>query len=480
MKYSLYLIALLVLSSLSNYAQNKKVLGFSEHSSFGETIICKNSLQAKASGDQHWDHKFDSTNSPNGPVYAIATVDSFVYVGGSFTKIGSIDALNIARWDGHSWSALGSGLSSDSIVPVVSSIVIKDDEVYAGGFFTNSGTTSLSNIAKWDGANWYSLGSGTDNPVYAIAIDQNGNLFAGGCFTTAGGIAVSHIAEWQASVSTWKSIGNGVSGGLVTKVNSLVIKDSLLIIGGDFANAGGNLVNNIAVWNGTVWAGIGTGTNGPVKSVAIKGTDFYAAGEFTMAGGTAANHYAKWNGSVWADVDGGVDYAPACIYAVPTDVYVASSINSLGFNHITKYDCCWDPFGSGLNNTAEVISVKGKDVWVGGMFHQAGGKQSYHFAHWNGTVDFSSITEKNHKNILFSVYPNPACKKINIEFELDRSDNIFFTIFDISGKKVLSKSIFFAKGNISTSIDIHDLATGNYLVELSGNGFSSCKKVIIK
>ena len=45
-------------------------------------------------------------------------------------------------------------------------------------------------IAKWNGTNWSSLGSGLGSTVSALAV-QGSNLYAAGYFTNAGGIAVA-------------------------------------------------------------------------------------------------------------------------------------------------------------------------------------------------------------------------------------------------------------------------------------------------
>src|SRR5438105_9121405 len=48
----------------------------------------------------------------NGRVYATA-VDSSgnLYIGGDFTVVGNVSANHIAKWNGSSWSALGSGMN---------------------------------------------------------------------------------------------------------------------------------------------------------------------------------------------------------------------------------------------------------------------------------------------------------------------------------------------------------------------------------
>ena len=42
-------------------------------------------------------------------------------------------------------------------------------------------------IARWDGSTWRALGSGTNSGVNALTV-HNGELVAGGAFTTAGGV----------------------------------------------------------------------------------------------------------------------------------------------------------------------------------------------------------------------------------------------------------------------------------------------------
>jgi trimeric autotransporter adhesin len=57
----------------------------------------------------------------------------------------------------------------------------------------------VNRIAKWDGASWSSLGSGLNNWVYALLPDEKGNLYVGGNFTTAGEKISTFIARWEIS-----------------------------------------------------------------------------------------------------------------------------------------------------------------------------------------------------------------------------------------------------------------------------------------
>ncbi len=109
-----------------------------------------------------------------------AVGDSF-YVSGKFDKIGGIAANSIARWNGTSWSTLGSGIHGE-----VRALV--DDGfggLYVGGKFDSAGGIAAMNIAHWDGNQWVSLGSGVNDTVFTLYRSDT-ILYCGGAFTTAG------------------------------------------------------------------------------------------------------------------------------------------------------------------------------------------------------------------------------------------------------------------------------------------------------
>lgn len=74
--------------------------------------------------------------------------------------------------------------------------------LYAGGCFTQAGGVSANGVAKWDGTSWSPLGSGMGGDVWALALDGVGNLYAGGNFTQAGGKSSSYIARWNGQSSS--------------------------------------------------------------------------------------------------------------------------------------------------------------------------------------------------------------------------------------------------------------------------------------
>src|ERR1035438_8841136 len=92
-----------------------------------------------------------------------------LYVGGEFTWIGTVPANYIAKWDGTTWSALGSGMGGLGGSTVVQALAVSGTNLYVGGWFTTAGGVTVNGIAKWDGNAWSALGSGMDGVAGALA-----------------------------------------------------------------------------------------------------------------------------------------------------------------------------------------------------------------------------------------------------------------------------------------------------------------------
>ncbi len=238
-------------------------------------------------GDENWT-SMGGIPGANNTVNALAVDGSGnLYIGGNFTVAGETVANRIAKWNGSSWSTLGSGMNSN-----VLALAVSGSDVYAGGDFTTAGGIVANRIAKWNGSSWSALGSGMNSNVLALAVSGS-DLYAGGNFTTADGNAASRIAKWNGS--SWSALGPGMNN----SVYALALLGSDVYAGGDFTTAGGTGTNYIAKWNGSSWSALGSGMNSFVRALAVSDTNLFAGGWFTSAGGTTANYVAKWNGSNW-------------------------------------------------------------------------------------------------------------------------------------------------------------------------------------
>ena len=273
-----------------------------------------------AAGIARWDGTSWSTlgapgSSPNGGIYALAAFDDgsgpALYAAGDFTSIGGVAAARIARWDGTSWSALPGGGTDQWIT----SLAVFDDgsgpALHAGGNFTSAGGVAAFRVARWDGTSWSALGTGMNGTVESFAVFDDGPgpaLYAAGSFTTAGGVSAPRIARWNGT--SWSALGAPGSG-MNNWVWSLAVFDDgagpALYAGGTFTTAGGVSAARIARWDGTSWSALGgpaDGTDQRVSCLAVfddgLGPALYAGGQFTTAGGRPASHVAGWDGSTWS------------------------------------------------------------------------------------------------------------------------------------------------------------------------------------
>lgn len=339
--------------------------------------------RAAVPGDEQWDDRFGPWGV-FGTVGVIAMGTNEMIIGGNFTHAGAIPASNIARWNGRTWSALGSGLNSN-----VFAIAISGTNVYVGGPFTTAGGRPANRIARWDGQDWSPLGGGFNDEVRALAVSGN-DLYAGGAFTNAGGANISRLAKWNGT--SWSAVGTTLS----QNVNALAVNGTDIYAGGFFQFAGLLEVNQIARWNGATWSALGTGlpNKGYVRAIAIEGGNVYVAGNFTNAGGFAATNIARWNGGSWSALGQGINSELWAVAARGTNVYAGGGFTQAGgvaATGVARWDgSTWSPLGTGIRDGAGgAIGFRGDDVYVGGNFSTTGDVGTYNIARWNGAQWFT-------------------------------------------------------------------------------------------
>jgi hypothetical protein len=236
----------------------------------------------------------------DGQVRALLFDGTYVWTGGAFTNISGGYTPGLALfWAGSGWYTAGyvSGGSQS-----VSAIAWDGASYYyVGGNFTSIGGVSALNIAVFDGFNWYPLGSGVNGTVSALALN-NGALYAGGSFTSAGGASANRIAKWDGA--SWSALGSGITGSSSSAaVTAIVFRGSDLFAGGTFTNAGGVYAAGIAKWDGTSWSTLGSGlysslgSGGPGSggALAVMGDDLFVGGSFSSAGDKPALSISHWN-----------------------------------------------------------------------------------------------------------------------------------------------------------------------------------------
>ena len=355
-----------------------------------------------------------------GAIYALAVgATGDVYVGGSFSQAGASAASRVARWNGTAWNTLGTGVSDGGNGGSVFALALNlGGEVYVGGYFVQAGGSAASNIAKWNGGSWRTLGgglvggNGVNSEVFAVAVAGNGDVYVGGRFRQVGGVAANRVAKWNGT--TWSSLGSGATRGLNAAVVYALAVSSTgdVYMGGDFAEADGIITNKVAKWSGGAWSALGAGSNagvsgGDVLALAVAGNgELYVGGNFTQAGGVAANGVARWDGTAWNALGAGAanGVSGGSVYSIlPVSsslVYVGGEFSQAGgvpASSIARWDgTAWGLLGSSTANgvrsngqQAAVLALAASStgvLYVGGTFNQAGGSTANRIARWDGAA----------------------------------------------------------------------------------------------
>lgn len=398
-------------------------------------VVYNNELYAGEQGGSggHGVKKFDGSSwndfgGINGTVNAMIVYNGELIVGGSFTLAGGLDVMNIARWDGTTWSDVSGGPNS-----IVSSFAVYNGDLIVGGYFTMVENMSANHIAKWNAnGSWAAMGSGTNSQVMALTT-YNNKLIAGGFFSTAGGISANHIAQWDGT--NWSQIGSGVTG---------IVYSAASGNGKLYAGSLSTSYQCITSWDGTSWSNLGSGVGGGmypyVFTILVHGTDVYAGGLYTTAGGQTVNGIAKWDGNMWSGLGSGFGYGNVC-GAYASCLYNGKLVCGGIFSSPSSNVAQWDGLLTGVNNTNTTLPDK------------------YNLA---------------------QNYPNPFNPTTNIEFSIPKQGFVKLTVFDGTGREVsqiVNEDL--SAGNYTYSYNAANLASGIYFYKLSVNDYVSVKKMTL-
>lgn len=395
------------------------------------------------------------------------TVNNLLYAGGYFTNAGSSPASCIAVWDGISWNSLGAGISG--VNGQVKTLIMYNGELYAGGHFSTAGGNPVSNIAKWNGSSWSDVGGGVNSSAFIENFaEYNGELYVGGyLFTDAGTTIVNNIAKWNGS--SWSSVGSGINSG----VQALCVYNGELFAAGEITQAGGINVNNIARWNGATWSDVNGGTDSRIFSMCTYNNELIVGGNFSSAGSSPALNIAKWNGTNWNSISTGIDYMVDALATFDGSLYAGGLFWNAGgipVNNITVWNGSnWDSLGMGiqdlsLNSTPIVrsLTVYNSCLYAGGIFNTSIGSVADYIAKWD--CETLGITDNFHIP-KYAIIPNPSSFESVISSNHELQDATLM-IYNSKGKKIKEFDKINGK---SFTLTLSDLSSGLYLIKIQNN-----------
>lgn len=425
---------------------------------------------------------------------AFLPTDSGLLAAGPFSVPGEFTVQDaVARWDGIRWKILG------TLSGVAGSLALyRGNLVVAGSFDAIDGVVAL-NIAQFDGASWSSLGEGTDRVIADLAV-YGDRLIAAGVFQFAGGQRLNRIAQWDGT--SWSALGAGVWGlppvlTIEPHIRDLEIYDGHLIACGHFTRADNVEVPGIARWNGSAWSSAGgeftfEDADPWVFHLTTWNGRLVASGDFESVDGRSAENIALWDGASWQPLP----FLHGNVSAL--NAHNGRLVVGGGFYADRKYEpsCIfqwdgehWYRMGNGVWSGSPFVQlypgVTAMATWrgalyVGGYFEVAGDKPAHRIARWDGQ-EFR-LPEPV---ISFATAPNPARDELRAHFYLADPGAVRAVLFDAFGRRVAILAEGWLPGGPREqrwslySDDGRRLPSGIYFLRLDTERGSSTRKLTV-
>lgn len=312
--------------------------------------------------------------------------DGRIVVGGEFSAVNESPIQAAASWDGSIWSPVLPSVTNGRVNVIK---LLADGSLLLGGYFwtpgVQNGVIRVSPSGVVD-----SLGGGVLGEAFTAVQLPNGDLVVSGTFTLAGGgVAVNRIGRWDGR--EWWPMGSGFHLGegetsYFSYAQSMnILPDGRLLATGRFVRAGLAAVNGFAAWNGQSWSAYPT----PSMSVSnlsvpvllpLGNNRYFVAGEFSGTPQSRVRRAAIFDGTslvepVVSDIRGAMNLCGVWNDGSPLG-YFAGNNNAGSLRTILKARRSgqWVPVAADLTGTiSRVAHTPDGSLIVAGSFDSAGG-----------------------------------------------------------------------------------------------------------
>lgn len=364
-----------------------------------------------------------------------------LYVCGYFDSVGTFAANNVAVYTDTGWAVFGAG------VPYR----VFDMAIYKGDLYI-----AVDGVMRWDGTSWSEVGSSSVMGKI-MAIESYGDkLYMLPEFNT-GNPNRSVIWSWDGSNLVDEL---QLTNTFRTLYGDMEIHNGELVIGTVFTSAKesstGQFItaNTFIKYDGTNWSGLGgSGTcSGEVYTLESDNGTLYAGGSLTQVDGVTVNSIAKFESGSWSTFGSGTNSGGIVlgIYATASSVYIGgyfTQLDGVAINNSARYDgSAFYQFGT-VDDIVTSFADYNSSIFAGGRFKQAGGQHCGGIAKMDGlTTGIDQVSEDD-----FNFYPNPTSGTVHM-----RGYSGEFIVYSSLGSEVLRGS--------GGSVDLSGLKEGIYFI----------------
>jgi len=316
-------------------------------------------------------------------VLTLAVYNDELIAGGWFTESGGTIVNGIARWDGVTWSPLESGVIADFPQwAEVWSLIVFENDLFAGGHFSEAGGQGASNVARWDGQHWYSTGGidvGSQFSTGAVTAFSvwDGALFAGADISPPSGPRYGRVLRWDGHL--WVPLGDALG-----RIHSLAVYHDMLIAGGEQPLSG-----HVSTWDGATWTQLGGDfKQWPPRFLTVFKDEIIAGGGFSEAGDAPARGIARWDGNTWRNLGNLPDYEPYLLGSFKGELVGAGTFApAIGpiFQGVGRWDgTAWHPMGEPMLGQVSAFAEFNGELVVAGEYLFYDKKRRENILRWDG------------------------------------------------------------------------------------------------
>jgi hypothetical protein len=413
------------------------------------------------------------------------------------------------------WTQIGSDIDGEAENDASGTAVSlsSDGNILAVGAPLNNGTANTSgHVRVYQNLSgvWTQIGddidgeSAGDRSGISVSLSSDGSIVAIGAYTS--GLASGQVRVYQNNSGVWTQVGEDIDGeaspdnfGCSVSLSS---DGSVVAIGAVYNDGNGDNSGHVRIFQNTGgnWIQIGDDIDGEAEgdqsghsvSLSADGNIVAIGARFNDGNGTLSGHvrvYQNLSG-VWTqigdDIDGEetLDQAGSSV-SLSSDgsllaigAYNAGTGNSKGYVRIYQnLSGVWTQIGPDIDGEAPEdesgrsvsLSSDGSTIAIGAPNNNGNGSDSGHVRIYDLSAILSLEDNEISKN--FAIYPNP----VNNHLQLQLATNLEYkkaTIYNYFGQLILQSK--------TTTINVSDLASGVYFLEVETNTGKGVKKFIKK
>lgn len=293
---------------------------------------------------------------------------------GFFTRIGSQQIASIARWDGSAWHPYGSGLTINGYPGTGDGLAVDSagDLIVAGSFAQIDGQVA-STVARFNGTSWTSVGTPPSASKLALLQTANGELIIAGNLQVVPGLYTQAV---RYNGTSWVPLGlKGSTYGPYVPITIVELPSGDLLAGTQDSSTGPN-AGSLRRWTGSSWQPIATGTNGTIGAgLAMANGDYWVTGDFTSIAGTTADTSARKVQGAWQPLGPYIlEGSRVRLLEQPGNrallVQANSNYLTSSVNYWNSYQ--WSSLGTFSGDVLAVAQTENGDIYAGGSFNAQG------------------------------------------------------------------------------------------------------------